>query len=330
VAVLTFMKSAYRLGETIVGVVELNEQSSLARVLKVSAMLESHETLPAPVCPLPSPSSPTTTTTNARHLRRSHAESHASFTLNTLRTTFSLDIPSDASPAFQICINNNPPDRTDTVTASGFPYSDPSGSSGGGLAWKVRLCLLVAVAASKPSSVGGVSSNPLPLIRTLERDGPRGEWGSSWIATGGNAPLHKWDVKVEHNRQGRRRQGRRRVEENRNWSQLFVSSLLGRADDDSIPDNNIVEADDDDEEDYSHEESEGGVLEKLAEGGGGSTLEYDGILPDFGGGVGTGVDYLGGTEGWREVKLETVECEVPVKVFSGNTAFKALDVIFDV
>lgn len=35
VAVLTFTKSAYRLGETIVGVVEMNERSSRAKVLKV-------------------------------------------------------------------------------------------------------------------------------------------------------------------------------------------------------------------------------------------------------------------------------------------------------
>lgn len=35
VAVLTFTKSAYRLGETISGVVELNERTSRARVLKV-------------------------------------------------------------------------------------------------------------------------------------------------------------------------------------------------------------------------------------------------------------------------------------------------------
>jgi RAB6A-GEF complex partner protein 2 len=35
VAVLTFTKPAYRLGETVSGVVELNERTSLARVLKV-------------------------------------------------------------------------------------------------------------------------------------------------------------------------------------------------------------------------------------------------------------------------------------------------------
>lgn len=34
-AVLTFTKSAYRLGETVTGVVELNERTSRARVLKV-------------------------------------------------------------------------------------------------------------------------------------------------------------------------------------------------------------------------------------------------------------------------------------------------------
>lgn len=35
VAVLTFIKSAYRLGETVYGVVELNDRLSRARVLKV-------------------------------------------------------------------------------------------------------------------------------------------------------------------------------------------------------------------------------------------------------------------------------------------------------
>lgn len=38
-AVLTFTKSAYRLGETILGVVELNERKGRSRVLQVSAIL---------------------------------------------------------------------------------------------------------------------------------------------------------------------------------------------------------------------------------------------------------------------------------------------------
>lgn len=41
VAVLTFTKSAYRLGETVLGVVELNERNSRARVLKVRSVANS-------------------------------------------------------------------------------------------------------------------------------------------------------------------------------------------------------------------------------------------------------------------------------------------------
>ena len=36
VAVLTFPKSAYRLGETVTGVVEINQRTSRARVVKVN------------------------------------------------------------------------------------------------------------------------------------------------------------------------------------------------------------------------------------------------------------------------------------------------------
>ena len=39
VAVLTFSKSAYRLGETVVGIVEVNERSSRARVMKVKFII---------------------------------------------------------------------------------------------------------------------------------------------------------------------------------------------------------------------------------------------------------------------------------------------------
>ena len=35
-------------------------------------------------------------------------------------------------------------------------------------------------------------------------------------------------------------------------------------------------------------------------------------------------------EEWSTVKVETVECEVPIKVWPGNTAFKASDVVFNV
>lgn len=33
---------------------------------------------------------------------------------------------------------------------------------------------------------------------------------------------------------------------------------------------------------------------------------------------------------WRDVQVEIVECEVPVVVWPGNTAFSAVDVVFEV
>ena len=306
VAVLTFSKTAYRLGETVLGVVEVNERTSRARVLKVSnlffysshektskltffklsAILESHESLPSSI----------STAWTSKHLRRSHAEHHSSFTLNTLRTTFSLDIPSDASPAFQIDVG-------------GVPNSTPRTS--GGLEWKVRLCLLVGIAAE--TSHAGVQD---VRFKSLVREGPRGEWGSSWGATAGISPMEKPDLKAVAAAQRQQQQQQRQFQMTspRAWSQYIVTSILyGNTDPASEREYHDGDAISDDEEDGQEGE-----------------YEYDGIIPDLGGGVGVGVDYGNGEEGWRDVKVEMVECEVPVRVFPGNTAFKALDVVFDV
>ncbi|RDB27414.1 hypothetical protein Hypma_004304 [Hypsizygus marmoreus] len=269
VAVLTFTKAAYRLGETVLGVVELNQRTSRARVLQLSAILEAHESLPSTISP----------PTSSRHLRRVHAEHHSSFTASTLRTTFSLDIPSDASPAFQVRVGQNQPGGPVTTL--------------GGLEWKVRLCLLVAVAAeSSQTGTEGVR------IKHLVRDGPRGEWGSAWRAPSGIAPLEK-PVKSQAP-----------VPQTpppstpKSWVAFFASSFLGTGE---------REYHDGDEQETEDEE---GV--------------YDGVKPDMAGGVGVGVNFGGGEEGWKDVKLETVECEVPIKLWPGNTAFKAADIVFDV
>ncbi|KII86306.1 hypothetical protein PLICRDRAFT_56036 [Plicaturopsis crispa FD-325 SS-3] len=252
VAVLTFTKSAYRLGETVLGVVELNDRTSRARVLKLSAILESHESLPSSI----------SSSSNSKHLRRTHAEHHSSFVLSTLRTTFALDIPSDASPAFQVNVGRPP---------------------SGGLEWKVRLCLLVAVAAE--SSLTGTEG---VRLKHLVRDGPRGEWGSSWKATDGLTVLERPDPAAHLKpSQAVAPQGGAR-----SWASFFTASFLGAAE--------VGYHDGDDIEDEEE-------------------APYD-----------DGVDYGGGEEGWRNVKVETVECEVPIKVWPGNTAFKAMDVVFDV
>ncbi|KAG5644125.1 hypothetical protein DXG03_009072 [Asterophora parasitica] len=270
VAVLTFTKAAYRLGETVLGVVELNQRASRARVLQLSAILEAHESLPSTISPQ----------TSSRHLRRVHAEHHSSFTGSTIRTTFALDIPSDSSPAFQVRVGMNQP---------GGPVTTM-----GGLEWKVRLCLLVAVAAeSSELGTEGVR------MKQLVRDGPRGEWGSSWHAPQSIAPMEKPPKPPAPPPPPSQSAGTPR-----SWSAFFASSFFGTSE---------REGHDGDFEEVEKEED-----------------VYDGVKPDMAGGVGVGVNFGGGEEGWRDVRLETVECEVPIKMWPGNTAFKPADIVFDV
>ncbi|KAG1855996.1 Rgp1-domain-containing protein, partial [Suillus subluteus] len=124
VAVLTFTKSAYRLGETVLGVVEINERDGRGKVISLNATLETTESLPASLG---------ITNTSTSTTRRIHAEHHASFTGSTLRTTFALDIPSDACPGFGIVCSSLPLLGTAILM--------------GGLTWKVHLTLLVGVTA---------------------------------------------------------------------------------------------------------------------------------------------------------------------------------------
>ncbi|TFK47962.1 Rgp1-domain-containing protein, partial [Heliocybe sulcata] len=244
VAVLTFTKSAYRLGETVLGVVELNHPGSRGRVLKLSAMLEAHETLPAAIGLIG----------NARQLRRVHAEHHSSFIPSMLRTTFALDIPPDASPAFQVGLEDG----------------------SGGLEWKVRLCLLVAVA----SPGQGVK------LKQLVRDGPRGEWAASWRASSSIAPMERLDPRSPNQNQTTTTPGGTLT----SWASYFAS-FVGAAGEGT----DYHDGDEDAEEDAA------------------SVDEKDGVPDDR----------------WQELKVETVECEVPIKVWPGNTAFKAMEVVFD-
>jgi RAB6A-GEF complex partner protein 2 len=204
-------------------------------------------------------------------MHRVHAEHHSSFVHSCLRTTFTLDIPSDASPAFQVSIG----DGISTHTAA------PTG----GLEWKVRLCLLVAVAAD--------SSDPGPQgvrMKHLVRDGPRGEWGSSWKAAASIAPMERPDT-------GKQEQQATQIQ---TWGQFFAASFLGGSE---------QEPHDDDQDNED------------------TTVNGEGMWDGDGEAQ---RDFGGGDEGWKDIKVETVECEVPIKVWPGNTAFKAMDVVFDV
>ena len=71
-------------------------------------------------------------------------------------------------------------------------------------------------------------------------------------------------------------------------------------------------------------------MSEEGEGGeGGGIHDGDVLTDDEDGGE---VDLGAGEEdeGWREIAVETVECEVPVMVWPGNTAFRPEDVVFDV
>jgi hypothetical protein len=240
-------------------------------------MLEAHESLPSDLTAPPTAEKRHTTsitTTTTTSTRRTHAEHHASFMPQTLRTTFALDIPSDATPSFRLSLGGK-----------------PSSSSEGGLAWKVRLCLLVAVAA------------PDAQVRGMVREGPRGHWGSTWIPTDSLAPLERERPPPAPAPAEKPASSPLPTSpaQTRSWASLLASAFLG----------------------VSDGEGEGG------EGGeGGDEALTDEDDADEGGGE---VDFgAGEEEEWREIAVETVECEVPVMVWPGNTAFRPEDVVFDV
>ena len=194
---------------------------------------------------------------NTRPLRRTHAEHHSSLVSSTLRTIFALDIPPDASPAFQIDVQGEP------------GYLEPPIPVGpGGLEWKVKLCLLVAVASDRNRKGTNVVQ-----LKTLVSDGPSGEWGVSWRGAPSIAPLEQInDATVVGTQNGLR-----------SWASYLASPFTGAG---------------------TERNHDGDELD-----------EEDGHEAE---------------EGWSTVKVETVECEVPIKVWPGNTAFKASDVVFNV
>lgn len=135
-------------------------------------------------------------------------------------------------------------------------------------------------------------------MKSLVRDGPRGEWGSSWCAPDNIAPMEKAQKPPPPPQTPV-------APTPKSWASFFTSTFLGSGE------SPFHDGDEQDDED-----AEAGV--------------YDGVKPNMAGGVGVGVNFGGGDEGWKDVKLETVECEVPIKLWPGNTAFKAADIVFDV
>ncbi|OXG38828.1 hypothetical protein C360_01255 [Cryptococcus neoformans Bt15] len=120
VAILTLVKTTYRLGESVLGVVTFNKPQTSFPVLKFSAYLFSHELIPEPLLPPSHPSSGAT----QPPLYKLHAEHHTLYALSAQRLSFSLDIPSDATPAFNLAAGEG---------------------EKGGLQWKLKLNFTVGV-----------------------------------------------------------------------------------------------------------------------------------------------------------------------------------------
>lgn len=91
-AILTLVKSKYRLGDTVIGVVTINAADSIARVVRIAATLETHEEIESTLATLPAGRSHKIT-------RTVHASFHDS-TLDAGQACFSLPIPSGATPNF--------------------------------------------------------------------------------------------------------------------------------------------------------------------------------------------------------------------------------------
>ncbi|KAG2036195.1 Rgp1-domain-containing protein [Suillus americanus] len=274
VAVLTFTKSAYRLGETVLGVVEINERDGRGKVISLSATLETNESLPASLG-----FTNTSTSTSTSTTRRIHAEHHASFTGSTLRTTFALDIPSDACPGFGIVCSSLPLLGNGHINGSVSGNGTGTGSGpgkAGGLTWKVHLTLLVGVTA------------PNARVRGLTRDGAPTAWGSAWRAPVGIAPEQQ-EVPVSPGSVGK--EVGKQPHQQQSWASYLMSSFLGTGE------KEYHDGDDIDDDEVPAQKGEG---EQEQEGD------------------------------WRDVQVEIVECEVPVVVWPGNTAFSAVDVVFEV
>src|SRR5260370_2383528 len=225
-------------------------------------MLEAHESLPSDLATTTDKRHTTSPTALPSYMRRMHAEHEPSFMPQTLRTTFALDIPPDARHYFRLSLGGK--------------------QSEGGLAWKVRLCLLVAVAA------------PGAQVRGMDHEGPRGHWGSSWVPTDSLAPRERPPKPPPEKPPSPPPPTTTMTSptQTRSWASLFATTFLGM--------------------------SEGGVH------------DGDEVLADEDEADGGEVDLGAGEEGWREIAVETVECEVPVMVWPGNTAFRPEDVVFDV
>lgn len=132
---------------------------------------------------------------------------------------------------------------------------------------------------------------PNARVRGLTRDGPPTAWGSAWRAPVGIAPEQQ-EVPVSPGSVVKEvgKQPQQQQTQTQSWTSYLMSSFLGTGERE-YHDGDDIDDDDVPAQKEGEEEQEGD---------------------------------------WRDVQVEIVECEVPVVVWPGNTAFSAVDVVFEV
>lgn len=166
-AVLTLIKSKYRLGDTILGVVSINRPTaatataSTPRVVRIAALLESYEEVEPTLATLPSARS-------MRMTRKVHAEHHES-TLGLGQTSFQLPIPSGASPDFETS-GGECASPLDAYISCSLTLATIASASMAAvkLHWTVRISFLTSITTSpSPSTPSSDTVRPPPSTSYL-------------------------------------------------------------------------------------------------------------------------------------------------------------------
>jgi hypothetical protein len=157
-AVLTLVKSKYRLGDTVLGVVSTNFPGAVARVVRVAAALETHESIEPTLATLPA-------ARGARMTKVVHAEAHEC-ALDVGQVGFQLPIPSGATPDFVTSAGER---RAPLPRVLCIADAHPLALCAVKLHWTVRLSFLTL--STVKASATALRVAPPPHLEAVGEDG---------------------------------------------------------------------------------------------------------------------------------------------------------------
>lgn len=173
-----------------------------------------------------------------------------------------------------------------------------------GLGWRLNIQVLIAVPAVSSTSVGG---------RNLVRDKAGSEWDYTYTASDSLVPLEK--VPRSSSSQNASKGG---------WLSYLMPSAFGFDGVSSDGETASLEADSVGYDEVLDAGDEDGKEARVFGVSGSGKQHWKGkgkegqVVPDG----------LGNEHEWQQMRLELVECNVPLKVWPGNTAFRPHEVTF--